>query len=138
LIIQTDDIRDIFKTIRDVPEKTGERFQLEVLSMFPPIFHEWFLEQFPEPTTWLKSRLAYSRTAAVISMVGFVLGYEKRTHPSAMQGLTADLILFLSLGDRHGENILFDSTTGDTVHVDFNCLFDKASQYVTFTFSCNV
>jgi hypothetical protein len=32
-----------------------------------------------------------------------------------------------SLGDRHGENILFDSSTGDTVHVDFNCLFDKAS-----------
>jgi hypothetical protein len=30
-----------------------------------------------------------------------------------------------SLGDRHGENILFDSTTGDTVHVDFNCLFEK-------------
>lgn len=29
------------------------------------------------------------------------------------------------LGDRHGENILFDGTTGDTVHVDFNCLFEK-------------
>lgn len=31
----------------------------------------------------------------------------------------------ISLGDRHGENILFDSLTGDTVHVDFNCLFEK-------------
>jgi serine/threonine-protein kinase ATR len=31
----------------------------------------------------------------------------------------------LGLGDRHGENILFDSKCGDTVHVDFNCLFDK-------------
>ena len=31
------------------------------------------------------------------------------------------------LGDRHGENILFDSLTGDTVHVDLNCLFDKVS-----------
>jgi serine/threonine-protein kinase ATR len=29
------------------------------------------------------------------------------------------------LGDRHGENILFDCTTGDAVHVDFNCLFFK-------------
>lgn len=29
------------------------------------------------------------------------------------------------LGDRHGENILFDSITGDTVHVDLNCLFEK-------------
>lgn len=31
----------------------------------------------------------------------------------------------LGLGDRHGENILYDSTTGDCVHVDFNCLFNK-------------
>ena len=31
----------------------------------------------------------------------------------------------LGLGDRHGENILFDSTNGDCVHVDFNCLFNR-------------
>jgi serine/threonine-protein kinase ATR len=38
------------------------------------------------------------------------------------------LIFYLPrLGDRHGENILLDSNNGDTVHVDFNCLFDKAS-----------
>jgi serine/threonine-protein kinase ATR len=30
------------------------------------------------------------------------------------------------LGDRHCENILLDSNTGDVVHVDFNCLFEKA------------
>ena len=33
----------------------------------------------------------------------------------------------LGLGDRHGENILFDSVSGDCVHVDFNCLFNKVS-----------
>lgn len=49
------------------------------------------------------SRLSYAHTAAVVSMVGYVLG----------------------LGDRHGENILFDSTNGDCVHVDFNCLFNR-------------
>ena len=31
----------------------------------------------------------------------------------------------VGLGDRHGENILFDSTNGDCVHVDFNVLFNK-------------
>jgi serine/threonine-protein kinase ATR len=34
----------------------------------------------------------------------------------------------VGLGDRHGENILIDSTTGDCVHVDFSCLFDKGLQ----------
>ena len=31
----------------------------------------------------------------------------------------------LGLGDRHGENILIDAASGDTVHVDFGCLFNK-------------
>ena len=30
-----------------------------------------------------------------------------------------------SLGDRHGENILFEEGSGGILHVDFNCLFDK-------------
>ncbi|CUS11697.1 unnamed protein product [Tuber aestivum] len=82
-------------------------FTDEILPKFPPVFHEWFAELFSEPSAWLASRLAYSRTSAVMSMVGYVLG----------------------LGDRHGENILFDESTGDTLHVDFNCLFDKGLSF---------
>lgn len=52
-----------------------------------------------------EARKSYVRTTAVMSMVGFILG----------------------LGDRHGENILLDTTCGDVVHVDFNCLFNKVS-----------
>ena len=55
------------------------------------------------------SRLAYAHTTAVMSMVGYILG----------------------LGDRHGENILFDSTNGDCVHVDFNCLFNRVKHALT-------
>nr|ODO02228.1 serine/threonine-protein kinase ATR [Cryptococcus depauperatus CBS 7855] len=73
----------------------------------PTVFHEWFLSTWPEPSAWLASRLAYSRTLAVMSMIGYVLG----------------------LGDRHGENILFDGLSGDTVHVDLNCLFDKGKTF---------
>ncbi|GEM06491.1 phosphatidylinositol 3-/4-kinase [Rhodotorula toruloides] len=101
------DLKRIFDGIRDDSKRIGERFDKEVLSMFPPVFHDWFLETFPEPSAWHRARLAYSRTAAVISMVGFVLG----------------------LGDRHCENILLDATTGETVQVDFNCLFDKGRTF---------
>uniref|UniRef100_A0A8C4QCI8 Non-specific serine/threonine protein kinase n=1 Tax=Eptatretus burgeri TaxID=7764 RepID=A0A8C4QCI8_EPTBU len=31
----------------------------------------------------------------------------------------------LGLGDRHLDNILLDSHTGECIHVDFNCLFNK-------------
>ncbi|GAA5902167.1 hypothetical protein JCM6882_006719 [Rhodosporidiobolus microsporus] len=103
----TPELKKTFDTIREDPKRTGQRFEAEVLSQFPSVFHEWFLESFPEPSAWHRARLGYSRTAAVISMVGFVLG----------------------LGDRHCENILLDGTTGDTVHVDFNCLFDKGRTF---------
>ncbi|KAG8852841.1 serine/threonine-protein kinase M1 [Serendipita sp. 411] len=88
-------------------EKAGTIFKDKILSEFKPIFHQWFLETFPEPMAWFTSRLAYSRTAAVISMVGYIIG----------------------LGDRHCENIMLDTGTGETVHCDFNCLFDKGKQF---------
>lgn len=36
------------------------------------------------------------------------------------------------LGDRHCENILMDTNTGDVVHVDFNCLFEKVGLFPSF------
>ncbi len=51
-----------------------------VACRFSPVFHEWFLETFPEPSAWLTGRLVYTRSAAVTSMVGFILGYETATH----------------------------------------------------------
>ncbi|KAK6580379.1 hypothetical protein PZA11_007401 [Diplocarpon coronariae] len=83
-------------------------FTEKVLGNFPPIFHRWFVAQFPEPSAWLAARLRYTRSCAVMSMVGTILG----------------------LGDRHGENILFEEGNGGTFHVDFNCLFDKGLTFV--------
>ncbi|KAL5508165.1 hypothetical protein ACEPAH_5783 [Sanghuangporus vaninii] len=93
-----------FAKIKDASDKEAAKiFKEKILCSYPPLFHEWFLDTFPEPTAWFSSRLAYGRTLAVMSMVGFILG----------------------LGDRHLENILLDVNTGDVVHVDFNCLFEK-------------
>ncbi|XP_071509803.1 serine/threonine-protein kinase ATR-like [Diadema antillarum] len=82
-------------------------FEDRLLPRYPPVFGEWFQKTFTDPTSWYLSRLAYARTSAVMCMVGYILG----------------------LGDRHGENILFDSTNGDCVHVDFNCLFNKGETF---------
>jgi len=85
-----------------LPEK-ATIFPDRVITSFPAVFHEWFVESFPDPSAWFNARLRYTRSAAVMSIVGHVLG----------------------LGDRHGENILFEEDNGGTLHVDFNCLFDK-------------
>lgn len=53
-----------------------DRYVNQVLPMFqPPVFHKWFLASFPEPSAWLEARLRYSRSAAVMSMIGYIVGY---------------------------------------------------------------
>ncbi|KAI9468540.1 hypothetical protein BDB00DRAFT_943825 [Zychaea mexicana] len=87
------------------PEEKEKVFTNTILPRCPKVFHKWFLVHFPEPSEWFASRSRYIRTLAVMSIVGYILG----------------------LGDRHAENILFDQTNGDCVHVDVNMLFDKGA-----------
>ncbi|KAJ5778568.1 hypothetical protein N7520_001814 [Penicillium odoratum] len=82
-------------------------FTTKILAKLPPVLHEWFIEMFPETEAWFTARLRYTRSSAVMSMVGYVLG----------------------LGDRHGENLSFEEGTGGILHVDFNCLFDKGQTF---------
>ncbi|KAJ2724502.1 hypothetical protein GGI07_001933 [Coemansia sp. Benny D115] len=94
------------KSILNTPSTTrphAETFTDVLLPLFPSVLHEWFLQSFPDPHLWLLSRTNFTRSTAVMSMVGYILG----------------------LGDRHNENILLDESTGGVVHVDFNCLFEK-------------
>lgn len=66
-------MKAVYEKLR-TDKDTGKRFKDECLVRYPAVFHEWFLEAFPEPTSWLRGRLAYSRTSAVMSIAGFVLG----------------------------------------------------------------
>lgn len=53
---------------------------------------------------WLERRATYTRSLAVNSMVGHILG----------------------LGDRHPSNILLERSTGKVVHIDFGYCFEVA------------
>jgi len=61
------------------------------------------MHQFEGPDEWFRSRLAYTRSTAAISMLGWVLG----------------------LGDRHGHNILLDEKSGEVVHIDLGVAFEQ-------------
>ena len=86
----------------DIDAMTREYRKL-VTDRFKPCFHRWFIERFSDPTEWLEARTLFTRSVAVWSAVGHVVG----------------------LGDRHTENILVDVANGECVHVDFDCVFDK-------------
>ncbi|KAK9241824.1 armadillo-type protein [Lipomyces tetrasporus] len=53
---------------------------------------------------WLDRRTTYTRSLAVMSMVGYILG----------------------LGDRHPSNLMLDQHTGKVIHVDFGDCFEAA------------
>lgn len=71
--------------------------------MYYPALGDYFRQQFPTPQNYYKARAAYIRTTAVMSVIGYIMG----------------------LGDRHGENIMFDVQSGETFHVDCNMLFNR-------------
>jgi serine/threonine-protein kinase ATR len=102
-------LREAHVPIKEVQEKhdddldTMMRVYKETIGWYRPCFHKWFLETFRDASAWHEARTVYTRSAAVWSAVGHVIG----------------------LGDRHTENILLDVTNGECVHVDFDCIFDK-------------
>lgn len=53
---------------------------------------------------WLERRTNYTRSLAVMSMVGYILG----------------------LGDRHPSNLMLDRITGKVIHIDFGDCFEVA------------
>lgn len=53
---------------------------------------------------WLDRRTQYTRSLAVMSMVGYILG----------------------LGDRHPSNLMLDRYTGKVIHIDFGDCFEAA------------
>lgn len=75
----------------------------------PPVLHSWFVDQFSDPRSWYLARNAFIRSAAVMSIIGYIIG----------------------LGDRHCENILFFKKTGFVLHIDFDCLFEKGKTLPT-------
>jgi FKBP12-rapamycin complex-associated protein len=60
----------------------------------------------PNSEVWLEHRTVYTRSLAVMSMVGYILG----------------------VGDRHPSNLMLCRNTGLVVHIDFGDCFDVAQQ----------
>ncbi|XP_062572359.1 serine/threonine-protein kinase mTOR-like [Saccostrea cucullata] len=58
----------------------------------------------PSSEVWFDRRTNYTRSLAVMSMVGYVLG----------------------LGDRHPSNLMLDRTSGKVIHIDFGDCFEVA------------
>ena len=96
--------RDISQMMRDaVTAEAQHKMYEEVCENFKPVMHNFFLEHYPDPSNWFERRVAYSRSCAVNSIVGYVIG----------------------LGDRHSSNIMIDKWTAEFIHIDFGVTFEQ-------------
>ena len=97
LLVTGKQLKDAFYPLSMNLNEKIKVFENKLIKMHPDVFHEWFYMQFPNPVEWFNAKIAFIRTLAVMSMIGYVLG----------------------LGDRHGENILFNSNSGIFLRFSF-------------------
>ncbi|EQC35592.1 hypothetical protein SDRG_06880 [Saprolegnia diclina VS20] len=96
--------------------------RLQVMDSAPVTLGRWFLSTFPDPYAWYQSRLTYTRTLAASSMLCILIG----------------------LSDRHCANVMFDTTSGAVVNIDFGIVFDcnfgggEVSEAVPFRLTRNL
>lgn len=82
---------------------------IEVTKKIHPVMRHFFTEKHYLPSRWFEMRLLYARSAAVMSMVGFILG----------------------LGDRHVSNILIDTAKGELIPIDLGIAFEGVRERCT-------
>ncbi|XP_057606316.1 serine-protein kinase ATM isoform X6 [Hippopotamus amphibius kiboko] len=94
------------KKMMDVQRKSfEEKYEtfMEICQNFQPVFRYFCMEKFLDPAVWFEKRLAYTRSVATSSIVGYILG----------------------LGDRHVQNILINEQSAELVHIDLGVAFEQ-------------
>ncbi|KAL0220733.1 hypothetical protein RCL1_000587 [Eukaryota sp. TZLM3-RCL] len=90
---------------KDNPKRLLNDFE-RICSRFLPVFRYFFIENYHTATEWYLRRQHYTRSAAVTSIICYVLG----------------------IGDRHSENLMIDHKTAEIVHIDLEYLFDSSKR----------
>lgn len=101
--VRTQAVKQLLAKVEAKQLTRSDMFKKHILVDARPVFHLWFQDKFLSATKWYQARERFTRSCALWSAVGHIVG----------------------LGDRHGENILIDNLTGEAMHVDFACMFDK-------------
>jgi serine-protein kinase ATM len=76
----------------------------DICKNFSPSFRFFFVDRFGDCLAqWHQAKMRYTRSVAVNSIVGHILG----------------------IGDRHVSNILVHEKTGEVIHIDFGIVFEQ-------------
>lgn len=96
-------IKEKVKILQNTEHHLDQYFVNDLMPITPPVLHLYFAENFKNRISWFQVQLRFTRSCAIWSMIGFIVG----------------------LGDRHANNFMINKNTGEVVHVDFSMLFDR-------------
>lgn len=100
--MNTETVRKRIAEAAQHSKETRYKVYKEVTAQYHPVIRHFFFERFEDPDEWFERRLAYTRSTAAISILGYVLG----------------------LGDRHTQNVLLDEKSGEVIHIDLGVAFE--------------
>ncbi|XP_021700539.1 serine/threonine-protein kinase ATM isoform X2 [Aedes aegypti] len=103
------DARKAFAELAKSSLRTKQEKFLKICQQLSPVFQHFFLERFLTSGMWFERRLAYTKSVAVSSIIGYILG----------------------IGDRHVQNILVDEKTAEVIHIDFGIAFELGKNLPT-------
>lgn len=95
--------RRIMKSTQNKSNEERLKAYRNITKEVKPQLHNFFFKLFLDPDNWYKAKKQYIKSVATASIAGYILG----------------------LGDRHLNNILIDSFTGEVIHIDLGIAFDQ-------------
>lgn len=95
--------RQLMKAVQNKSIEEKLKAYLSITKQIKPQLHNFFFKSFLDPDLWYESKKRYIKSVATSSIVGHILG----------------------LGDRHLNNLLVDSSTGEVIHIDLGIAFDQ-------------
>ncbi|ORY77398.1 hypothetical protein BCR37DRAFT_410859 [Protomyces lactucae-debilis] len=99
------DAKTCREKMRDVVDRSkAQRIEAygAIMEHVKPVMRHVFVEWHAAAERWFATQLAYTRSTAAMSILGWILG----------------------LGDRHLSNIMIDRNSGDIVHIDLGICFE--------------
>lgn len=96
--------------LQKAPQEERIEVYKKIMERVHPVMRHFFTEKHHIPYYWFQMRLNYSRSAATMSMVGYIMG----------------------IGDRHVSNIMIDTARGELVPIDFGIAFEAVSARPAF------
>lgn len=101
-----EEARETMKRVQNFSREERVAAYREVTKKVKPVLRQYFVDTFPSTDSWYALRLTYTRGVATSLMIGYILG----------------------LGDRHCNNVMLDSTTGEPIHIDLGVAFDQGKR----------